>query len=269
MLEHAVLSDQEFCQFQRWLHQTAGIDLSPAKKTLVSSRLAKRLSHYQLPSFGDYFRLIMHDDAKQELQLALDLLTTNETYFFREPKHFEFLSQQVLPGFPQGRPLRIWSAASSSGEEAYSLAMTLAERRPSAPWEILASDISSRVLAQARAGLYAMDRANNIPLSYLMKYCLKGIGLQEGTFLIDRTLRERVQFRQINLSKPLPELGQFDLIFIRNVMIYFNRETKVQVMARLEPLLRRGGYLIISHAESLHGMQSGLQLVSPSIYRKP
>jgi chemotaxis protein methyltransferase CheR len=269
LLEHAALSDQEFSQFQRWLHQATGIDLSPAKKTLVSSRLAKRLSHYQLPSFGDYFHLIMGDSAKLELQLALDLLTTNETYFFREPKHFEFLSEQIVPHFPRERALRIWSAASSSGEEAYSLAMTLAERRAAAPWEIIASDISSRVLTQAKAGLYAIERAHNIPTAYLMKYCLKGIGQQEGTFLIDRKLKERVHFSQVNLNKPLPDLGQFDLIFIRNVMIYFNRETKEQVLARLLPLLRQGGYLIISHAESLHGLQTGLQLVSPSIYRKP
>ncbi len=120
------LHDDEFSRFQRWLHQTAGIELSPAKKALVASRLAKRLCHYELDSYDDYFQLIMNDHSS-ELQLALDLLTTNETYFFREPKHFEFLTREIVSAHPPEQPLRVWSAASSSGEEPYSLAMTLAE----------------------------------------------------------------------------------------------------------------------------------------------
>ena len=242
------LHDDEFSRFQRWLHQTAGIELSPAKKALVASRLAKRLCHYELDSYDDYFQLIMNDRSS-ELQLALDLLTTNETYFFREP-------------------LRVWSAASSSGEEPYSLAMTLAEKRSTFNWEILASDISSRVLEQAMSGRYPIERAQNIPLPFLMKYCLKGVGLQEGIFIIDRKLRDKVQFMQINLNQDLPDIGMFDVIFIRNVMIYFNKETKGQVLQRLVPRLKPGGYLLVSHAESLHGLHHGLQLVSPSIYQK-
>ncbi|MFQ2194043.1 CheR family methyltransferase [Aeromonas jandaei] len=261
------LHDDEFSRFQRWLHQTAGIDMSPAKKALVASRLAKRVCHYGLESYDDYFQFIMADRSG-ELQLALDLLTTNETYFFREPKHFDFLTQQVLTHIPADRSLRIWSAASSSGEEPYSLAMTLAEKRNTLGWEILASDISSRVLEQAMSGRYPIERAHNIPLSFLMKYCLKGIGLQEGIFIIDRKLREKVRFMQINLNQELPDIGMFDVIFIRNVMIYFNKETKAQVLQRLVPKLTHGGYLLVSHAESLHGLPHGLQLVSPSIYQK-
>ena len=261
------LHDDEFSRFQRWLHQTAGIELSPAKKALVASRLAKRLCHYELDSYDDYFQLIMNDRSS-ELQLALDLLTTNETYFFREPKHFEFLTREVLARFPSERTLRIWSAASSSGEEPYSLAMTLAEKRSTFNWEILASDISSRVLEQATSGRYPIERAHNIPLPFLMKYCLKGVGLQEGIFIIDRKLRDKVQFMQINLNQDLPDIGLFDVIFIRNVMIYFNKETKGQVLQRLVPKLKPGGYLLVSHAESLHGLHHGLQLVSPSIYQK-
>lgn len=261
------LHDDEFSRFQRWLHQTAGIELSPAKKALVASRLAKRLCHYELDSYDDYFQLIMNDRSS-ELQLALDLLTTNETYFFREPKHFEFLAREIVSALPPEQPLRVWSAASSSGEEPYSLAMTLAEKRSTFNWEILASDISSRVLEQAMSGRYPIERAQNIPLPFLMKYCLKGVGLQEGIFIIDRKLRDKVQFMQINLNQDLPDIGMFDVIFIRNVMIYFNKETKGQVLQRLVPRLKPGGYLLVSHAESLHGLHHGLQLVSPSIYQK-
>ncbi|HGY1045077.1 TPA: protein-glutamate O-methyltransferase CheR, partial [Aeromonas salmonicida subsp. salmonicida] len=153
--------------------------------------------------------------------------------------------------------------------EPYSLAMTLAETLSQGNWEVIASDISTRVLEQARAGQYPMERAHNIPLSFLMKYCLKGVGFQEGTFIIDRKLRDKVQFRHINLNQELPDIGMFDIILIRNVMIYFNRDTKGQVLQRLVPRLKKGGYLIVSHAESLNGLPHGLQLVSPSIYLKP
>ena len=147
---------------------------------------------------------------------------------------------KVLAQLPKERAVRIWSAASSSGEEPYSLAMTLADSLNHGSWEVIASDISTRVLEQARAGQYPIERAHNIPLPFLMKYCLKGVGFQEGTFIIDRKLREKVQFHHINLNQELPDIGLFDVILIRNVMIYFNRETKAQVLQRLVPRLRKG-----------------------------
>lgn len=263
------LNDGEFRQFQTWLYRIAGINLSPAKKALVAGRLGKRLKHHQLDSYGEYFQLIMGHDAANELQVALDLLTTNETYFFREPKHFAFLREQVLPKVAASKPLRLWSAACSSGEEPYSLAMTLAESLGNSPWEILASDISSQVLAQARTGHYPLARARGIAQPLLVKYCLKGTGRQEGTFLIERSLRERLHFMQINLNQALPNVGEFEVIFLRNVMIYFDQPTKQQVLARLLPRLKPGGYFIVSHSESLNGISDALQLISPSIYRKP
>ncbi len=263
------LEDGEFQQFQTWLYRAAGIHLTPAKKALVAGRLYKRLQHHRLHSYGDYFQLIMGQAAAAELQIALDLLTTNETYFFREPKHFDFLRDQVLPRAHPGRTLRLWSAASSSGEEAYSLAMTLAEGLGSAPWEILGSDISSRVLDKARSAHYPLARAGGIPQPLLVKYCLKGTGKQQGTFLVERSLRSRVHFRQINLNQALPAIGEFEVIFLRNLMIYFDQATKRQVVARMLPLLRPGGYFIVSHSESLNGVSDALRLVSPSIYRKP
>lgn len=265
----AGLKDREFEQFREWLYRAAGISLSPAKKALVAGRLFKRLKHYQLDSYGDYFKWIMAPQNAAELQVALDLLTTNETYFFREPKHFEFLSRHVLPHAAPGRTFRLWSAASSSGEEPYSLAMTLAEGLPTTPWEITGSDISSQVLAQARTGHYPMERARNLPRPLLVKYCLKGTGPQEGTLLIDKTLRSRVNFIQVNLNEAMPNLGEFDVIFLRNVMIYFDQETKRKVVARLLPLLKPGGYFMVSHSESLNGVSDALKLVAPSIYRKP
>ncbi|MDX1392044.1 MAG: CheR family methyltransferase [Rheinheimera sp.] len=263
------LKDTEFTKFQQWLYKTAGINLSPAKKSLVASRLFKRVKLYQLRSYAEYFALIMSDKVPTELQVALDLLTTNETYFFREPRHFEFLKQTILPAATALRPFRVWSAASSSGEEPYSLAMVLADHFGDTGWQLLGSDISSQVLEKARIGHYPLTRTENIPRPLLMKYCLKGVGQQQGTFLVCRSLRDKVEFRQINLVEPFPDIGQFDVIFLRNVMIYFDQETKCKVVANMLPLLRPGGYFIVSLSESLNGVTEKLRLVSPSIYQKP
>lgn len=263
------ISSHEFDLFRNLLYQHAGINLSPAKKPLVSGRLAKRLAHYKLDSYGDYFRLVGSGRGNQEFQIALDLLTTNETYFFREPKHFDFLREHILPAAPPGRSFRIWSGASSTGEEPYSLAMTLADGLGDKPWEIVASDISTRVLEKARSGHYAMERASHIPRNYLSGYCLKGVGANEGTFIISQELRNRVHFMQINLNTTLPKIGEFDVIFLRNVMIYFDMETKQQVVKRMLPLLKPGGYFLVGHSESLNGICDSLRAVQPSVYRKP
>jgi chemotaxis protein methyltransferase CheR len=263
------ITDQEFTQFQKLIHDIAGITLTAAKKPLVSGRLAKRLAHHGVGSYGDYFRILQREGAQGELQVAVDLLTTNETYFFREPKHFEFLRDEVLAHHRAGRPFRVWSAACSSGQEPYTLAMVLADSLGDMPWEILASDISTRVLERARSGQYALEQAEKVPRHYLTRYCLKGVGTQDGTFIVDRALRSRIQFAQINLNQTLPNVGEFDVIFLRNVMIYFNAETKRQVVRRLGETLRRCGHLIIGHSESLNGVTDALAVVKPSIYRKP
>jgi chemotaxis protein methyltransferase CheR len=265
----AVLSDNEFRLFQRMMYEIAGISIAASKKQLVSGRLAKRIRHYGFRNYGDYFRLIEGQDGGAERQMAIDLLTTNETYFFREPKHFEMLRQTVLPALERNREVRVWSAACSSGEEAYSLAMMLADSRGDAPWEVLATDICTRVLEKARAGHYPMERMQDIPPAVLSRYCLKGVGVEEGTFLVGRSLRERVRFMQLNLNAALPRLGEFDVIFLRNVMIYFDMPTKRQVVQRMLPHLKRGGYFVISHSESLHGVTEGLVMATPSVYRKP
>lgn len=265
----ATLSDEEFQQFSALIYRIAGISMSPAKKPLITSRLTKRLKHHQLASYGDYFRFITSTQGKEELQQAVDALTTNETHFFREPKHFEFLRQRVIPARQPGRGMRIWSAACSSGEEPYSIAMVLDELLGAEPWEVIGSDISSRILDKARSGLYPMERAPEIPKPYLSRYCLKGVGESDGTLLIEKTLRERVRFTSHNLMQPPPRLEPFDVIFLRNVMIYFDQETKRQVVSRLMPLLRPGGYFLIGHSESLNGVMDDLRPILPAVYRKP
>ena len=263
------INDHEFSQFQKLIYQLAGISLSPSKKALVSGRLAKRLAQHRLDSYGDYFRLLTASHNSTELQVAVDLLTTNETYFFREPRHFDFLRNQILVKHKPGSPFRVWSAACSSGEEPYSIAMVLADHLGDGPWEVAASDISTRVLEKARTGHYPMDRTDGISREHLSRYCLKGVGSQENTLLVDKKLRSRVNFMQVNLNQPLPPLGELDVIFLRNVMIYFDQETKRQIVQRMLPLLKRSGHLLTGHSESLNGVTDALHPLAPSIYRKP
>jgi chemotaxis protein methyltransferase CheR len=272
-MQHSAISQGEFARFQRFIFDKAGITMSDSKKALVSGRLAKRLQHFGLPSYDAYFRLLTDGAHKDEVQLAVDLLTTNETYFFRESRHFDMLreaAEAARPGLRSGTPFRVWSAACSSGEEPYSIAMVLADVLGSAPWELTASDISTRVLQRARTGHYPMERATHVPQDYLRRYCLKGIRDQHGTLLVDRALRERVQFRQVNLNTALPgDLGSYDIVFLRNVMIYFNGDTKREVVTRILGRIKPGGHLFIGHSESLQDLGDMLRPVVPSVYRKP
>lgn len=268
-LASSVLSDHEFQQFSQLIHRIAGISMSAAKKPLIGGRLAKRLKHHGIESYGEYYRFITSARGKQELQVAVDALTTNETHFFREPKHFDFLRQRVVPSHPTGRTLRIWSAACSSGEEPYSIAMVLDDLLGKNPWEVVASDISSHVLDKARSGLFPIARASEIPAAYLSRYCLKGVDEHQGNLLVEKTLRSRVRFIPHNLTQPAPRLEMFDVIFLRNVMIYFDQATKRQVVAHLLPLLRPGGYFLVGHSESLNGVTAELRSVVPAVYSKP
>ena len=268
MIQRAI-SDKEFSQFQRMIYDIAGIKLSDAKKPLVTGRLAKRLSVRGAASYGEYFSLLASGQDPGEVQVAVDLLTTNETYFFREPKHFDFLRTKILPSHSKTAGFRVWSAASSSGQEAYSISMLLGDKLGDSPWEIIGTDISTRVLERARAGHYALEQAKHISQDYLSRFCLKGVGAQAGTLLVERGLRARIKFMHANLNRTLPQIGEFNLIFLRNVMIYFDAETKRDVVKRVTSLLKRGGHLFVGHSESLNGINDSLDLVAPSIYRKP
>jgi chemotaxis protein methyltransferase CheR len=265
------LTDQEFARFQRFIFDAAGITLADSKKLLVSSRLQKRLLQYDLGTYSEYFKLLSSGSYPEEVQTAIDLLTTNETYFFREPRHFEFLEEQIRTALRAGQPppTRVWSAAGSTGEEAYSIAMVLEEHLGGRTWEVLASDISVRVIARARRGHYPMERARHIPRPYLQRFCLKGEGRQDQTLLVERGLRDKIKFAQINLNARLPDIGTFDFVFLRNVLIYFNAETKRDVISRVASVLRPGGWLFIGHSENLNGLTDTLKSVAPAIYRKP
>ena len=260
------ISDQEFTHFQRLILELAGISLSAAKKPLLVGRLSKRLKLLGIDTFGGYFRHITMAGNGDERQMAVDLLTTNETYFFRESKHFDFIAETALR-HRQAEPFRVWSAASSSGEEAYSVAMVLAEKLQNSAWEVIGTDISMQVLSRAQRALYPVERAEHIPLPFLKKHCLKGLRDQAGQFLIAKHLRERVRFLQSNLLDPVKELGKFDVIMLRNVMIYFDTPTKQKVVANLLPYLKEGGHFIVGHSESLNGLAPDLLGIQPTISR--
>jgi len=264
------LHDHEFELFRSLIYRVAGISLSSGKKPLVSGRLAKRLRHHRLTSFSDYYHLATARQNVAELQMAVNLLTTHETHFFREPRHFDFLREQVLPKHCADRAFRVWSAACSSGQEAYSIAMLLDDVFGKRPWDVVASDIDTHMVDCARNAQYPIGLAGEIPRSYLKRYCLKGIAGETGTLLIDPALSERMRFMQHNLTEMPPAgIGDFDVIVLRNVMIYFDLDTKRQVISRLLPKLRSGGYFLIGHAESLHGVSDDFRIIMPAVYRKP
>ena len=263
------LSDGEFELFRKLMHDTTGINLSPAKRALVAGRLSKRVRELGFASYRDYFTWVTSNSrdpaAVAERQTTIDLLTTNETYFFREPRHFEFLMQDILPQW-RGKRVRMWSAACSSGEEAYTLAMIMTLHGPSG-WEVVGTDVSSRVLQSASKGVYPLERTKHIPEEYLKQCCLKGVGSKAGTFMIDAPLRQKVNFRYGNLMEDQAGLGQFELIMLRNVLIYFDREGKQRVVRNVLKRLKPGGWLMVGHAESLNGVTDAVRTIKPSIYQ--
>ena len=263
-----IITREEFNRFRDFIYQHAGISLTPNKQQLVVGRLQKRLRHYRLRNYTEYLSLIEDPHNHQERQIMVDLLTTHETYFYREPAHFEFLQKNILPAC-RGRLFRAWSAASSSGEEAYTLAMVMAGMLGVGEWSVLGSDISETELQQAQTGLYPLDRVRGLPAAMLTKYCLKGVRSQAGYMLIEPGIKQRVQFQRINLMQPLPNLPPFDVVFLRNVLIYFDGPTKRKVVRRVIDAIKPGGYFFTSHVESLHGVTDALQIVKPSIFRKP
>lgn len=263
------ISDQEFGRIRILVKQLTGINLSDQKKALVVGRLGSRLRHRGLASFGDYFKILQDPSEKAELQTAIDLMTTNETSFFREPEHFRILADHIRALRPVPFPFKVWSAASSSGEEAYTIAMVLSDLLGNADWQVLGTDISTRVLERARTGLYPIERSAGIPKEMLHASCLKGTGKQEGMFLVSRHLRQRVTFTQANLIQPLPRLGPFDVAFLRNVLIYFEPPQKKLVVEAVAAQVKPGGLLIVGHSESLTGLDHNLTPLRPTVYRVP
>ena len=259
-------SDKEFQLFQRLIHDKLGIFLPEQKKALLSNRLWKRLHACEVNGYSEYYRYIQSPQGRQELDTALELMTTNETYFFREQKHFDYLTNEILPALKPPAQFRVWSAAASTGEEPYSIAMVLKDRCPVA-WELLSSDVNARVIQQARTGIYPLARAKNISQDYLHRFCRKGIGPQAGNIRVAQDLRQSVDFFTLNLHEEFPDIGKFDLIFLRNVLIYFENDNKAKILDRIANRLQPGGILFVGHSESLHGLSTRLVPVQPAIYR--
>ncbi len=259
-------SDREFQLFQDLIQERLGIFLPEQKKALLSNRLWKRLVACQAKDYSDYYRLLQSPEGKTELELALELITTNETYFFREPKHFDYLRDEILPARRGKGRFRVWSAAASTGEEPYSIAMMLKELCP-ADWELQCSDVNRTVLEQARIGIYPESRAKFIPPEYLRKYCRQGIGPEAGNIRVCKELRDLVSFFTLNLHEPFADIGKFSLVFLRNVLIYFENENKTKILNRIADKLEPGGILFVGHSESLHGLCDRFVAVRPAIYR--
>jgi chemotaxis protein methyltransferase CheR len=266
-----------FARFQRLIYSETGIWLSESKTALLCGRLARRLRALELSSMRDYYHMVADADQGEERIHMIDAITTNETRFFREPKHFEYLNSTIFPIWrrtaDQGlrsRRIRIWSAGCSSGEEPYSLAMVFAENLPqSEGWDvrIVATDISTRVLELAREGIYRIGASPDIPADLLRRFMLKGHDEYEGKMKVIRELREMVDFQRLNLADEFyPFRENFEMIFCRNVLIYFDTPSKTKVVEKLIRNLSPQGLLFIGHAENLHGVARGLQSVAPTVY---
>lgn len=265
-ISHAMPSDKEFQLFQQLIESKLGIFLPPQKKALLSNRLWKRLTACNMKGFEEYYRYIQSPQGKGELSLALELITTNETYFFREQKHFDYLRDEILPKLKPGNNFRVWSAAASTGEEPYSIAMLLADRCQNT-WELLCSDVNRKVIEQAKVGIYPEMRIKNIPPEYLRRFCRKGVGPQEGNARVIADLRQAVQFFTLNLHEDFPDLGKFDLVFLRNVLIYFENENKTKILERIAATLKPDGILFVGHSESLHGISDRFSQLRPAVYK--
>jgi chemotaxis protein methyltransferase CheR len=268
------LSDRDLRTVTQLVYEKSGITLGDAKRPLIVARLQKRLRTGRFPSFGEYLAHVVADASGSELTALLDAITTNHTSFFREAQHFDFLTTRVVPEWlarTDGAPLTGWSAPCSTGEEPYSIVMTLLECVPAADRgriRIEACDLSTKAVRAARAGLYPLARVEDVPQPILRKYFERGLGDQSGLARVRRAVREHVEISEQNLLE-IQSLGRtFSFIFCRNLMIYFDRPVQQRVVAMLERHLAHGGYLFIAHSESLNGVQHGLQWVAPAIYRK-
>ena len=261
-----MLTVQSFHAVVDLFHRVSGIHLSEAKRPLVEGRLQKLARSRGITDLNHYVETLLKDSDADELVRVIDKLTTNETYFFREPKHFDFLAQWLDERGRSRDGLRVWSAASSSGEEAYSLAMLLADRFGPHGWEIVGTDLSTAMVEQARRALYPLERARHVSPADLKRWCLKGQGEFHGQLLIARELRARTHFEVANLTQTLPEIGQFDVIFLRNVLIYFDSTRKADIVRRVLTRLKPGGLLFTGHAESISNLDLPVRTIAPAVY---
>jgi chemotaxis protein methyltransferase CheR len=274
MVQHlAEITDQQFQEISGLVKRLAGINLHEGKKELVKARLAKRTRQLKLGSLDEYIAYVRGDETGRELISMLDALSTNLTYFFRESAHFDFLKDRVIPRLMQQnhRRLRIWSAGCSSGEEPYSIAMLLREQIPDVDrWDakILATDLSTLVLNTAMQGEYDRERFRDTPAQLVQRYFDIVETSPNKTYRAGKQIRDMIHFARLNLMERWPMKGPFDVIFCRNVMIYFDKPTQSQLVNRFHGLLGPGGYLFLGHSESLTGTQHEFRYVIPATYMK-
>jgi chemotaxis protein methyltransferase CheR len=267
-----LLHPSDFEQISQIVYRYSGIRLNVGKEELVRSRLIKRLRALGVDSFASYLRYIREDRSAHELHTMIDALTTNKTSFFRENQHFEYMRTRILPELKKhSSRLRLWSAGCSSGEEAYSIAMLLQEEWPQTnptDTRILATDISARILAKARAGEYEMESLNDVPSAYLSKYFSCARANSSRIYTVRDIIKRMIRFAQLNLMDEWPMKGPFEVIFCRNVMIYFDSATQARLVRRFYDLLVPGGYLLVGHSESLVANSCGFKYVQPATYAK-
>ena len=269
------LRDIDFDKIRSLVFELCGIDLHDGKRELVKARLGKRLREGKFRSFKDYYQYVTTEEGADELITMIDSISTNLTSFFREESHFRKLSSLVpiilrdVNGTGRIPKINIWCAGCSSGEEAYSIAMTVKESldRPT-DLRIWATDISTRVLKTAAAGIYPEDRIKKIPIEWAKKYFAVGQGAWKGHYRVKDILRNSIEFARFNLMDPPPLTDFFDVIFCRNVMIYFNKRTQSELIGRFFSRLREGGHLFVGHSESLTGLPHQFKYIEPSVYRK-
>ncbi len=260
-------TEREFVLFQTLIKQKIGIHLNDSKRTLLGSRLWKRIIATDSENYYQYYKKISKPSGNKELKTALELITTNETFFFREDKHFQFLKEEIISKQRSSQLLRIWSAACSTGEEPYSIAMTLDDLAVKNQL-IVASDVNEQVINQAKTGIYLDQRAHCVPDGFREKYFTKGLDEYHGYIRIKPDIRSRVNFIKVNLMSDFTSMGTFDLIFLRNVMIYFEDDAKTQLLSKMASCLREGGWLFTGHSESLHTLNTKFKCIQPAVYYK-
>lgn len=266
-----VLGEEQFQQIAEIMGQHAGIVLSDTKKHLVYGRLVKRLRLLDLSGFDEYLELI-NSSGNEEFEHFVNALTTNLTSFFREPKHFEFLEKTLVPMLVQNKSepvIRIWSAGCSTGEEPYSIAMSVSEMLPR-DWSvrILATDLDSTVVAHARAGIYSSDRVSGISQDRLRRWFLQGKGSNSGNVRVKPEIAQSIAFKPLNLLHDWPFRQSFDVIFCRNVVIYFDKVTQAKLFDRFANVLAPAGHLFVGHSETLYKVTDRFNLLGNTIYRK-
>lgn len=263
-----ILSSRDFENFRKLAYDKFGLNLTDSKHELVAARLSKKLREMKIPTYSAYYEHVMADRTGESLIALIDALSTNHTFFLREAAHFDFLRSVVLPKLRDRPRVNVWSAPCSTGEEPFSIAITLLEAfgmPPRPDVQILATDISTRALATAQRGIYSRERVRSMPPAMIKKYFVEA---GPAAVQVRPEMRRLMEFARVNLVEPLTEKRTFPIIFCRNLMIYFDKATQERLVTQLTERLEPGGYLLIGHSESLMGASHALEYIQPAVYRR-